>query len=136
MPRGVAKSGVRMTKKRLEAAMQVGQVLEQPRVVIQSETDEQIAARLEDSFGAMHTMALATVQGLSEDAGNAFVSAGTLGTGAVVDSAATTARQQLDAAVSALTACWAWSAYGTAATRRSGSSRVKVAPLLLNQTRK
>lgn len=48
--------------------------------------------------------ALATVQGLSEDAGNAFVSAGTLGTGAVVDSAATTARQQLDAAVSALNA--------------------------------
>lgn len=52
-----------MTKKRLDAAMQVGQVLEQPRVVIQGETDEQIAQRLEDSFGAMHTMALATVQG-------------------------------------------------------------------------
>ncbi len=48
--------------------------------------------------------ALTTVQALSEDAGNAFVSAGTLGTGAVVDSAAAPARQQLDAAVSALNA--------------------------------
>jgi len=68
MPRGVAKSGMRMTKKRLETAMAVGQVLEspQPRVVIQSETDEQIAARLEDSFGAMHTMALATVKGINK----------------------------------------------------------------------
>jgi hypothetical protein len=68
MPRGVAKSGMRMTKKRLETAMAVGQVLDapQPRVVIQSETDAQIAARLEDSFSAMHTMALATVKGINK----------------------------------------------------------------------
>jgi hypothetical protein len=38
----------------------------QPQVVIQTESDEQIAARLEDSFMAMHTMAQATVQGINK----------------------------------------------------------------------
>jgi hypothetical protein len=68
MPRGVAKSGMRMTRKRLESAMMTGQLVQpsQPQVVIQTETDEQIAARLEDSFMAMHTMAMATVQGINK----------------------------------------------------------------------
>jgi len=68
MPRGVAKSGMRMTRKRLESAMVTGQLVQpnQPQVVIQTETDQQIAARLEDSFMAMHTMAQATVQGINK----------------------------------------------------------------------
>ena len=61
MPRGVAKSGVRMTKKRLAAAMM--HVEELTPVVIKEETDAEIATRLDDSFSAMHTMALATVLG-------------------------------------------------------------------------
>lgn len=69
MPRGVPKSGVRMTKKRLDAAMQhtgLAPVLAQPKVVIQSETDAEIAERLGDRFEAMHTMALATFQGYNK----------------------------------------------------------------------
>jgi hypothetical protein len=64
MPRGIAKSGMRMTSKRLATAMQHQEVVtQQPKVVIQSETDAQIAARLNDNFDAMHTMALATFMG-------------------------------------------------------------------------
>lgn len=65
MPRGVPKSGVRMTRKRLETAMQVGAIA-QPKVVIQSETDAEIAERLADRFDAMNTMALATFKGLNK----------------------------------------------------------------------
>lgn len=64
MPRGIAKSGMRMTSKRLAAAMQHQEVVaQQPKVVIQSETDEQIEARLNDNYEAMYTMALATAMG-------------------------------------------------------------------------
>ena len=64
MPRGIAKSGVRMTSKRLAAAMQHQEVVaQQPQVVVQTETDAEIAARLNDNFDAMHTMALATFMG-------------------------------------------------------------------------
>ena len=68
MPRGVAKSGMRMTRKRLESNMMTSPLVlaSQPQVVIQTESDEQIAARLEDSFMAMHTMAQATVQGINK----------------------------------------------------------------------
>lgn len=69
MPRGVPKSGVRMTKKRLDAAMQhtgLAPVLAQPKVVIQSETDAEIAERLGDRFEAMHTMAMATFRGYNK----------------------------------------------------------------------
>jgi DNA replication protein DnaC len=64
MPRGIAKSGVRMTAKRLSAAMQHQEVVaQQPKVVIQTETDAEIEARLNDNYEAMHTMALATALG-------------------------------------------------------------------------
>lgn len=64
MPRGVAKSGVRMTKKRLAAAMMHTEELTPVvPVVVKEESDVEIAARLDDSFSAMHTMALATVMG-------------------------------------------------------------------------
>ena len=69
MPRGVPKSGVRMTKKRLDAAMQhtgLAPVLAQPKVVIQTETDAEITERLGDRFDAMHTMALATFKGYNK----------------------------------------------------------------------
>lgn len=68
MPRGVAKSGMRMTRKRLESNMMTSPLVlaSQPQVVIQTESDEQIAARLEDSFMAMHTMAQATVRGINK----------------------------------------------------------------------
>lgn len=62
MPRGVPKSGVRMTKKRMATAMVATQV-QAPSLFIKEETDQEIAARLDDSFAAMHTMALATVLG-------------------------------------------------------------------------
>lgn len=64
MPRGVAKSGLRMTKKRLEAALTHTEI--QPKMVIQSETDAQIQERINDNFEAMHTMALATFTGLNK----------------------------------------------------------------------
>jgi len=64
MPRGIAKSGMRMTAKRLATAMQHQEVVaQQPQVVVQVETDAEIAARLNDNFDAMHTMALATFMG-------------------------------------------------------------------------
>ena len=67
MPRGVAKSGMRMTKKRLEAALVHTSVPSaQPRVVIQNESDAEIQARLNDSFEAMYTMAQATFQGVNK----------------------------------------------------------------------
>jgi hypothetical protein len=53
-----------MTSKRLAAAMQHQEVVaQQPQVVVQTETDAEIAARLNDNFDAMHTMALATFMG-------------------------------------------------------------------------
>jgi hypothetical protein len=64
MPRGIAKSGMRMTSKRLATAMQHQEVVaQQPLVAAQIETDAEIAARLNDNFDAMHTMALATFMG-------------------------------------------------------------------------
>jgi hypothetical protein len=59
---------MRMTRKRLESNMMTSPLVlaSQPQVVIQTESDEQIAARLEDSFMAMHTMAQATVQGINK----------------------------------------------------------------------
>lgn len=67
MPRGVPKSGVRMTSKRLAAAMQHTAIMPtQPKVVIQTETDAEIAERLNDRFDAMHTMAVATFKGINK----------------------------------------------------------------------
>jgi hypothetical protein len=64
MPRGIAKSGMRMTAKRLSTAMQHQEVVaQQPLVAVQTETDVEIAARLNDNFDAMNTMALATFMG-------------------------------------------------------------------------
>jgi hypothetical protein len=59
---------MRMTRKRLESNMMTSPLVlaSQPQVVIQTESDEQIAARLEDSFMAMHTMAQATVRGINK----------------------------------------------------------------------
>lgn len=54
--------------------------------------------------GAGIQVALETVQVLAEDAGNALTGAGTQGTAVAVNSAASAARQQLDAAVAALNA--------------------------------
>lgn len=62
MPRGVPKSGVRMTKKRMATAMMHAEEIA-PKVAVKEESDKEIAARLDDAFGAMHTMALATVLG-------------------------------------------------------------------------
>ena len=62
MPRGVPKSGVRMTSKRLAIA----QAQTQPRVIIKDESEAEIAARLSDRFSAMHTMALATFKGINK----------------------------------------------------------------------
>jgi len=58
MPRGVPKSGVRMTAKR-RAAVTVSNILEP----VVTETDAEIAARLDESYAAMNTMALATALG-------------------------------------------------------------------------
>jgi hypothetical protein len=63
MPRGVPKSGVRMTSKRLALAKDQ---IQQPLVVIKDETDAEIAERIGDRFDAMHTMALATFKGLNK----------------------------------------------------------------------
>lgn len=58
MPRGVPKSGVRMTAKR-RAAVPVANIFE----TVDTETDAEIAARLDESYAAMNTMALATALG-------------------------------------------------------------------------
>jgi DNA replication protein DnaC len=66
MPRGVPKSGVRMTAKRratVPAAMLMTPV---SQAVLQDETDEQIEARLNDNYEAMFTMAQATALGMNK----------------------------------------------------------------------
>lgn len=61
MPRGVPKSGVRMTAKRLANAAAASQVaLAAPAVF---ETDADIETRLDSAYDAMQTMALATALG-------------------------------------------------------------------------
>lgn len=59
MPRGVPKSGVRMTAKRRAAT----NVLVQPEPVVKQESDAEIAERLKDRFEAMDAMAMATFEG-------------------------------------------------------------------------
>ncbi len=59
MPRGVPKSGVRMTAKRRATT----NVLVQPDPVVKQETDAEIAERLKDRFDAMDAMAMATFEG-------------------------------------------------------------------------
>lgn len=59
MPRGVPKSGVRMTAKRRAEAYSPEVIL----APVVEETDAQIEERLNDAYEAMHTMALATALG-------------------------------------------------------------------------
>lgn len=60
MPRGVPKSGVRMTAKRIANAAATSVAMFSTTV---DETDAEIETRLNDSYEAMHTMALATALG-------------------------------------------------------------------------
>ena len=60
MPRGVPKSGVRMTAKRIANAANTVSMFSTTAL---TETDSEIETRLNDSYEAMHTMALATALG-------------------------------------------------------------------------
>lgn len=60
MPRGVPKSGVRMTAKRIANAASTVSMFSTTAL---TETDAEIETRLNDSYEAMHTMALATALG-------------------------------------------------------------------------
>ena len=60
MPRGVPKSGVRMTAKRIANAAAISASMFSTTI---DETDAEIEVRLDDSYEAMHTMALATALG-------------------------------------------------------------------------
>ena len=71
MPRGVPKSGVRMTKKRLEAGAPVPawkaaklSTVELAPVVV--ETDDEIRVKLDERFAALSLMAQATMEGTNK----------------------------------------------------------------------
>lgn len=66
MPRGVPRSGFRMTNKRKAVSKVLTKdIIEQhtPVVILQNETDTEIAARLDERFDILQTMASAAISG-------------------------------------------------------------------------